>query len=431
VIRRLLELAGQRAEAADAVLATDETVTLQFEGGKLRDIAWSRQRGINLRVLVGGRVGMAGTTSEDVDGLLTTALSAAALGEELELQLPAPAPMAAVRTHSAAAAAASLADLTALGEGLVERLSGDGLSVNVTVERSTGSTRIANSRGVEATSESSSVALIAEVTRRVSGESQTVCDHRAGADRPGESVLAALAEGIRRRLAWGARPADPPGGEMPVLFTPSGSAPLLLPLRQACLGRAVFHGASPFRGRIGEQAFDSRLTVTDDPWVPGAVGSRAIDDEGVPTRRFPLVRRGVISGFSYDLETAARAGVPATGHARWGTFGRPRACWSNLVVAAGDQEWGALLRAMGDGVIVEELAGGGEGNVIGGAFASPVREAYRVAGGEVVGRISGAAVAGNAYELLGRIVGLGREVEWRGGTAVPPILVDGVSITPQ
>jgi len=42
VIRRLLEVAGQRAEAADAVLATDETVTLQFEGGKLCDVAWSR-----------------------------------------------------------------------------------------------------------------------------------------------------------------------------------------------------------------------------------------------------------------------------------------------------------------------------------------------------------------------------------------------------
>ena len=57
--------------------------------------------------------------------------------------------------------------------------------------------------------------------------------------------------------------------------------------------------------------------------------------------------------------------------------------------------------------------------------------AYRVVGGEIVGRVKDAAVAGNAYELLGRIAGLGRDVEWRGSLAVPPILLEGVSVTPR
>jgi len=48
-----------------------------------------------------------------------------------------------------------------------------------------------------------------------------------------------------------------------------------------------------------------------------------------------------------------------------------------------------------------------------------------------VGRVKDAAVAGNAYELLSRIAGLGCDVEWRGSLAVPPILLEGVSVAPR
>jgi PmbA protein len=80
---------------------------------------------------------------------------------------------------------------------------------------------------------------------------------------------------------------------------------------------------------------------------------------------------------------------------------------------------------------VDDLIGVGQGNVIGGAFSHPVALAYRVVGGEIVGRVKDAAVAGNAYELLSRIAGLGRDVEWRGSLAVPPILLEGVSVAPR
>lgn len=40
MISRLLEQAGRRAEAADATLKTDETVTLLFEAGRLKSTSW-------------------------------------------------------------------------------------------------------------------------------------------------------------------------------------------------------------------------------------------------------------------------------------------------------------------------------------------------------------------------------------------------------
>lgn len=431
MISRLLEQAGRRAEAADATLKTDETVTLLFEAGRLKSTSWSQEQGVNLRVLSGNRLGVAGSTAAEPSGVVEAALASAAIADPVDLLLPAPAPLPSVRTYSPAAAAASVSDLSALGQSLVERLSHDGWQVNVTVERSAGSVRVANSRGVEATYDVTAVSLAAEVTRVSGDDILMVGDFYAAADLPAEPVVASLAESIGRRVHWAEQAAPPPRGELPVLFTPAGSAALFLPIRQACQGKAVLQGVSPLGGRIGERAFDSSLSLVDDPWVPGAPGSRAIDDEGVVGRRLPLVKDGVIAGFIYDLETAARAGVPATGHARRTTFGKPQAAYSNLVLSPGDLTWDELVAKVHDGLIVDELIGVGQGNVIGGAFSHPVALAYRVSGGEVVGRVKDAAVAGNAYELLSRIAGLGREVEWRGSLAMPPMLLEGVSVAPR
>jgi PmbA protein len=431
VIARLLEQASRRAEAADAALKSDETITLLFESGRLKSTAWSQERGVNLRVRAAGRLGVAGSTANDPASVVEAALASAAIGDAVDLILPAPAPLPIVRTHSPAAAAASVSDLAAIGQGLVERLTHDGWQVNATVERSAGSVRVANSRGVEATYELTTVSLAAEVTRVSGDDVLMVSDHYAAVDLPSDQAIASLAESILRRVRWAERAASPPRGELPVLFTPAGSTALLLPLRQAFLGKAVLQGISPLGGRRGERLFDPAFTMVDDPWADGAAGSRAIDDEGVPTRPIPLIDQGRVGEFIYDLETAARAVVPATGHARRTTFGKPQASYSNLRVSPGELSWDDLLSRMPDGLLVDDLIGVGQGNVIGGAFSHPVALAYRVSNGEIIGRVKDAAVSGNSYELLRQVAGLGRDVEWRGSLAIPAILLEGVSVTPR
>ncbi|HEX5004036.1 MAG TPA: TldD/PmbA family protein [Gemmatimonadales bacterium] len=431
MIVQLLEQAARRAELADASVKTDETLTLLFESGRLKRTSWTEERGVSLRVRAQGRLGVAGTTAARPDHLVEAALASAAVGEPSDLVLPAPSPLPPVRTHSPAAATASVADLAALGQRLVERLSRDGWQVSATVERSAGSVRVANSRGVEAAYDVTGVWLGAEVTRVTGDDILMVGDHYAAADLPDEAVVARLADSIRRRVGWAERAAPPPRGELPVLFTPAGSNALFLPVRQACLGKAVLQGVSPLGGKVGERLFDPALSLTDDPWLAGASGSRAIDDEGVVTRRQALIRDGVLMGFIYDLETAARAGVPATGHARRTTFGKPSAGYSNLVMSPGAHSWDELVARIPDGLIIDDLIGVGQGNVISGAFSHPVALAYRVTGGEVVGRVKDAAVAGNAFELLSRVAGLGREVERRGSLSMPAILLEGVSVAPR
>lgn len=442
MIEALLDRARRRADGgADALWRRLERTTVAFEWGRLKAAGAAEEAGVNLRVRHRGRVGVAGSTAADAtpDEVVARALASAELGEEVDLRFPAPAPLPAIATSSDRAAAAGLDELLALGRGLLERLEAlgrHGCRVNVTVERETAETRVANTAGAAAAYRSTSVGVSAEVWRIAGDDVLTIGDAWDGTDLPGPGVLAGLAASLERRLEHALRVVAPPEGALPVVFTPAGLAALLLPVTQALSGKAVLQGISPLAGRVGEQVFAAAFSLTDDPLSAGRSASRPVDDECTPSRPLRLVERGVVRAFIYDLETAARARTDSTGHGQRGIFGKPVPGYTNLVLgtpppAAGDPGpdlGGGLLGHVTDGLLVDELIGVGQGNVIGGTFSHPVALAYRVERGEVTGRVKDAAVAGNAYELWKRIGGLGADGRWTGSRYAPSVLVDGVAV---
>jgi PmbA protein len=439
VIERVLDAARARVAAADAQWHQVERTSIAFEAGRLKACGISEAAGVNLRVVQHGRVGIAGTTAEDVDDLVARALASAELGEALDIAFPAASPLPRVSTHAVRAATASLDRLTAFGHELVERVSREGCQVNVSIEREVAETRIANTAGVDATYPATGVSISVDLTRFAGDDVLLIYDFYAGVDLPEPTDLDALVHTIEDRFAPALRVVEPPEGSLPVVFTPSGQSAILLPLEQAFSGKAVLQGVSPLAGKVGAQLFDERFALTDDPLAAGRAGSRPLDDEGVPSRVVPLVQRGVVQQFVYDLETAARAKTASTGHGSRGTFGKPHIGYSNMVVGPGGpdsraggatvrQLGGGLIDGIADGLIVDDLIGVGQGNVIGGAFSHPVALAFRVQRGEITGRVKDSAVAGNVYELLKRIGGFGNDGRWMGSRWAASLRLEGVSV---
>ena len=66
--------------------------------------------------------------------------------------------------------------------------------------------------------------------------------------------------------------------------------------------------------------------------------------------------------------------------------------------------------------------------MIAGGFSHPVGLAYRVQNGEITGRVKDAAVAGNAYDVLKRVGGVGNDGRWIGSRWSPSLLLEGVSV---
>jgi PmbA protein len=442
VIEQLLDVARRRADGgADALWRRMERTSVVFEWGRLKAAATTEETGANLRVSHRGRVGVAGTTAPEAgaDALVERALASAALGEVLELGFPPRAPLPPVTTFFAPAAEASLDMFIRLGAGLLERLARDGCRVNVAIERETAETHVANTAGAAGRYRSTAVAVSAEVWRIAGDDVLVLGDAFEGADLPREEALARIVGAIDARLTRALTIVTPPEGALPVIFTPPGLAALLLPVTQGLSGKAVLQGISPLGGRVGEAVFDPRFSVTDDPLHAGRAASRPVDDECAPSQLTRLVECGVVRQFIYDLETAARAKTRSTGHGQRGVFGKPVPAYTNLVLGeAGPGErspdehaaelGGGLVRDVTDGLLVDELIGVGQGNVIGGAFSHPVALAYRIERGEITGRVKDAAVAGNAYELWKRVGGFGSDARWTGGRYAPSVRLDGVSV---
>jgi PmbA protein len=434
VIERVMELVRARGDAGDALWRRAERTAVTFESGRLKSCAAAEETGVNLRVLAGGRVGVAGTTAEDAEDLVARAVASAALGEIVPIAFPGAAPAPPVVTESAAAADAPLDRLTAIGAELVEGMAREGCQVNVAIEREIAETRVLNTAGADASYRTTVVAVGLDLARFAGDDVLFVSDMYVGSDLPGVAELDTLVRSIDDRYTPALRVVTPPEGSLPVVFTPSGLSAILLPLEQALSGKTVLQGISPLGAKVGERLFDERFSLTDDPLVPGRPASRPVDDEATASVTLPLIDRGVVRGFVYDLETAARAGKPSTGHGARGTFGKPHVSYSNLILGTRDEGrgtgrlGGGLLGGITDGLLIDDLIGVGQGNVIGGAFSHPVALAYRVERGEITGRVKDAAVAGNVYELLKRIGAFGNDGRWLSSRWAASLLLEGVSV---
>ncbi len=427
MIAPILERAARRAAMADAVLKTDETTTLEVGGVSLNSAATVTSQGLNLRVVVEGRTGFAGTVGDEPEELLERAINSASIGALTTLELPDQAPLPPVITHVPRAAAATVPELAALCHLVRDRLGAEHAEVTVTLERSMGSVQVANTRGVDASYDVSEVSLVVRATRLIDGRRIVIEGRLSGADLPALSELEQLVAMLRQRLAWAERGTEVGPGRRRLAFLPSALPPLLIPVEQALAGRAV-QGAAPAGAARGVRAFSELVSLTDNPLVNARPGSRPFDDEGVVSSPLTLVKAGVIEALIYDLETAGRVGARPTGHGRRTTFGKPQPAYSNLILEAGQASWEEILLAVGDGLVLERLSGAGRSNMVGGTFAIPATLAWRVVGGEITGLAPEVTIAGNAHDMLNRVIAVGREAVWVGSRAAPPIVVDGVSV---
>ena len=155
-----------------------------------------------------------------------------------------------------------------------------------------------------------------------------------------------------------ARPA--PGGSFPVILDPATAGVFV----HECLGHnaeadLVLSGQSLLDGRLGRRLAPARVTVVDDPTVPGAFGSYEFDSEGTPARRTEIISRGVLRTYLHSLETAARCRTAPTGHGRAEGYGAPPLVrMSNTFFAPGEDRLEDMIRGVRRGLLLEHGSSG-------------------------------------------------------------------------
>jgi PmbA protein len=318
-----------------------------------------------------------------------------------------------------------------MGKGLIARIRGHTPDIlcDVQVTKGTSSIKLINSKGGEGNYDKSFLGfslegvLVRDTDMLFVGDSESSC-------RPDFIGIDGLADRVIWQLEMAKRKATVSTKLLPVIFTPNGVASALLsPLMLAFNGKSVLEGASPLKDKLGEQVFDKRLSLWDDATIAYGVGSYPFDDEGVSGQCLPLVTNGLVTNFLYDLQTAALAGTQSTGNGQRAGGGSPRPDISSLILSGGDVSFQEMVEDMKEGLIVEQLMGADQGNLLGGDFGGNVLLGYKVENGEIVGRVKDTMIAGNVYQVLKELLGIGQEARWVGGILqTPPLYCSGISV---
>jgi PmbA protein len=311
-----------------------------------------------------------------------------------------------------------------MGKELIARIRGHTPDIlcDVQVTRGTSSISFINSQGGEGRYDKSFFSLslegilVRDTDMLFVGDSESSC-------RPDFIGIDGLADRVMWQLEMAKKKAAVSTRLLPVILTPIGVASALLsPLMLAFNGKSVLEGASPLRDKLGEQVFDKELSLWDDATIAYGVGSYPFDDEGVSGGRLPLITNGVVTNFLYDLQTASLAGTQSTGNGQRAGGGFPRPDISSLILGGGDVPFQMMVEDMKEGLIVEQLMGADQGNILGGDFGGNVLLGYKVKNGEIVGRVKDTMIAGNVYQVLKELLGIGQEARWVGGILQTPHL---------
>jgi PmbA protein len=430
-VEEVLAQAVKQAEAAEVFEISSEETQVHFEANRLKQLHTSQTTSLALRIIKGGRVGYATTTGAgDPRTLVANAVETAAFGTGAKFKFPGATTFPRISIYDSKINSVPIKEMIALGETMIDALAAHtpGILCEASVSRGIISVRLLNSKGGRSAYRKSFFALGIEGTL-IEGTDMLFVGDNESSCRPLTDAKNITAT-VLRQLDLARRRAKVPTRPMPVIFTPDGITALVMPLLSAFNGKTVLEGASPLGDKVGQIAFDKHFSLRDDPLIAYRPGSRPCDDEGIPSQRTPLVTRGVVSGFLYDLQTAARAKKKSTGNGSRGRGGLPSPSASALVVTPGRTRFDDMVADIKEGLVVEQLMGAEQGNILGGDFSGNVLLGYKIEKGKIVGRVKDTMVAGNVYQVLKDIPAIGSETRWVGGfLQTPPIYCSGLSVS--
>ncbi len=425
------------ASQADAMLVESDSIEARVRGEEIDFVKQARERCLGIRALVAetGGLHVAVTSTSDLSPVAVQAMAkeAVALARATAADPAAGLPVGDFASDLPDLELWDPGDRHVSVEARVEdarRAEAAARAVDPRIHNSEGSQvssefsrlSLANSSGFQSQYESARHSLFAEPLAQQNGGGMqrdywmTVGRRLATLEDPAR-VGRRAAERALRRL--GARRI--PTCEVPVLFD-AMTAPSLLRQLASCLnGYAIYRQASFLAERMGERVASPLVNAVDDGRLPGGLGSKPFDGEGLATRRNILVEKGELRSWLLDSYSARKLGLVSTGNATRAAGSAPAVGPTNLWIEPGETTLEAMVADTPRGLLVTELIGMGF-NPVTGDYSRGAAGIW-IEGGELAYPVEEITIAGNLGDMLLDIDTVGSELLWLGRVAAPPLRI--------
>jgi len=213
---------------------------------------------------------------------------------------------------------------------------------------------------------------------------------------------------------------------VPVVFEPEIAGSFLGNLCSAVNGYAIYKGASYLVGRLGERIAPDLVTVYDDGRMPGGLGSKPFDGEGLPTRKNVVVERGILRSYLLDTYAARKLGLASTGSASRSVGEASSVGATNFYLTPGTATPDEIICSVKRGLYVTELIGFGINMVTGDYSRGAV--GFWIENGELAYPVEEITIAGNLKDMWMGVEAIGNDLVFRGRIVSPTVKIAAMTV---
>jgi PmbA protein len=421
---------AQKAGAQDAWSTASQSRDVQFEyrDGGLEKVKDTMSQNLGIRIYAGGRYSTHSTTDLNADRLQNFITEAVAITEALEpdeyrritpeaLFADRPsddldlvdASVQSLEREQRVAWCRALDEVAHQHERVISATSG--------VYDGTQNSASASSNGFLGEQQSTYCWFGAEVTLRDQGDKRAEDSFYAGGahvgDLPDPEMVGKTA--LDRTLSRLDSEKGPTVKTTMVVDSRAASS-LIGRLLGSANARSVQQGRSFWAPLLGEEAFSRKLTIVDDPLIVRGLASRHYDNEGISSKKLPIVENGVVKNIYVDTYYGRKSEMAPT-------TGTP----SNRVVELGSQSLDELLGEVGTGVYVTSWLGGNADRTTG-DFSLGLR-GHMIENGDVGRPVGEMNVTGNLRDLFTRLELVGNDPYPYSSTLAPSLVFADVDFS--
>lgn len=182
-------------------------------------------------------------------------------------------------------------------------------------------------------------------------------------------------------------------------------------------GSAVYEGTTVWKEKLDKKVADGRLTIAFAPCNDEIVGGQRWTGDGYVAEDFNIIENGVLKSFIMNKYFANKTGLPRSGNT----------AIESMLIPAGEDSLEEMVKGIDRGLLVGRISGGKPSSA--GDFSMVAKNSFLIENGQIGDAVSEVMINGNLAELLNNIRGISREKEPDGGTSLPWIAFDGVTIS--
>jgi PmbA protein len=203
---------------------------------------------------------------------------------------------------------------------------------------------------------------------------------------------------------------------LPVIIENRNAGRILGGLLAAMFGRSIQQKRSFLADKKGQPIGSKHLTLIDDPFIKGGLGSRLFDSDGFSAQKRAMIEAGVLKEFFVDWYYSRKLGWEPTSGST-----------SNLVIPPGQRSVKEIMKDLGRGILITGFIGGNSNPTTGDTSIGISGQLFEK--GEPVQAVAEMNIADNHLKFWNKLIEVANDPNLSSAQRIPSLVFENVVVS--